>query len=124
MLPIGPAARSISLTSKFVPALVQADAADRNFAESPFGQIIPIYFDTQPQPAGAATPPPTADGAELAEMEPVWCRVGRGWPCPDTFDIASAAEWLCADTRTPSPKRHNPVRVVAIASSSLEAEEL
>jgi len=37
------------------------------FGESPFGQIIPIYFDTQPQPAGAATPPPTADGAEPAE---------------------------------------------------------
>ena len=92
MLPIGPAAPSISPTSKFVPALVQAAAADRNLAESPFGQIIPIYFDTQPQPAGAATPSPTADGAEPAEIEPVWCGAGRGWPCPDTFDSASAAE--------------------------------
>ncbi|WP_325692731.1 hypothetical protein [Mycobacterium sp.] len=61
-------------------------------AESPFGQIIPMYFDTQPQPAGAATPSPTAEGAEPAEIEPVWCGAESGWPCPDTFDDASAAE--------------------------------
>jgi hypothetical protein len=42
ILLIGPTAPCISVTSKFVPALSQAAAAARNFAESPFGQIIPM----------------------------------------------------------------------------------
>ncbi|MGO9731804.1 hypothetical protein [Mycobacterium sp.] len=91
-MPIGPTAPVISLTSKFVPALVQAAAAARSFAESPVGQIIPMYLATQPQPAGAPTPVPTADGAEPTEMAAVRCGTGSGWLCPDTFDIASATE--------------------------------
>src|ERR1700761_9342905 len=62
MLPIGPTAPRISLTSKLVPALIQAAAAARNFAESPLGQIIPMKGATHPQPAGALVPSPTADG--------------------------------------------------------------
>ncbi|MGB6762968.1 hypothetical protein [Mycobacterium sp.] len=89
---IGPAAPSISLTSKFVPALVQAAAAARSFAESPLGQIIPIYSATQPQPAGALVPLPTADGVEPADTAAVGCGAGMGSPCPETFDIASATE--------------------------------
>src|SRR5271157_1036992 len=62
IMPIGPRAPVISLTSKLVPALIQAAAAPRNFAESPLGQIIPMKGATHPQPAGALVPSPTADG--------------------------------------------------------------
>src|ERR1700757_4580952 len=92
MLPIGPTAPVISLTSKLVPALIQAAAASRNFAESPSGQIIPMKGATQPQPAGAPSPLPTADGVEPAETAPVRCGTGRASPCPETLDIASANE--------------------------------
>ncbi len=92
MLPIGPTAPVISLTSKLVPALIQAAAAARNFAESPFGQIIPMKGATQPHPAGAPTPLPTADGAEAADKGAVACGAGSGSPCPEIFDAASAAE--------------------------------
>ena len=34
----------------------------------------------------------TADGTGCAEMDPVGCGPGSGWPCPETFDIASATE--------------------------------
>src|SRR6516165_4216713 len=88
--PIGPTAPVISLTSKLVPALIQAAAAARNFAESPLGQIIPMKGATQPQPAGAPTPLPTADSVEPPDTGAVRCGAGRGSPCPETFDIASA----------------------------------
>ena len=89
---IGPTAPTISLTSKLVPAIIHAAAAPRNFAESPAGQIIPMYLDTQPQPAGGPVPRPTDDGEEPAEIEPVGCESGRGWLCPDIFELASAME--------------------------------
>ncbi len=89
---IGPTALVISPASKFVPAQVQAAAAARSFAESPLGQIIPMNGATQPQPAGALTPPPTADGVEPDDTEPVCCGAGSGSPCPETSDIASASE--------------------------------
>ncbi len=53
---------AISVVMKLAPAVVHAAAAARNFAESPVGQIIPIYGATQLQPAGALLPAPTADG--------------------------------------------------------------
>ncbi|OBJ12872.1 hypothetical protein A5624_10050 [Mycobacterium sp. 1482292.6] len=55
-----PAANSVVM--KVAPAVVHAAAAARSFAESPVGQIIPIYGATQLQPAGALLPAPTADG--------------------------------------------------------------
>src|ERR1700759_3652678 len=92
MLPIGPTAPRISLTSKLVPALAQPPAAARNFAESPLGQIIPMNGATQPQPAGAPTPLPTADGVEPADPGPVGGGTGRGSPWAEIFEFASANE--------------------------------
>src|ERR1700753_2360720 len=106
MLPIGPAAPNISPTSNFVPAPVQAAAADRSLAESPVAQITPMYFAPQPQPAGAPTPSPTAEGAEPAEIEPVWCGAGSGWPRPHTFDAGSVAAKLVRGGERLAVSRH------------------
>src|SRR5271155_5017968 len=87
MQPIGPTAPRISLTSKLVPALVQAAAAARNFAESPFGQITPMKGATQPPAPGApaARSPPGGPG-------PVGGGAGRGSPRAEIFEFASASE--------------------------------
>ncbi|ORV59674.1 hypothetical protein AWC06_16260 [Mycobacterium fragae] len=78
MVPIGRPVPSISLIKNLVPAAFHAAAADRNRAESPVGQIIPIYLATQPQPGGALVPVPTADGGEPADTEPVDGGTGSG----------------------------------------------
>ncbi|WP_406817206.1 hypothetical protein [Mycobacterium sp. M23085] len=76
---------------KFTPAVVHAAAAARNFAESPVGQIIPIYGATQLQPAGALLPAPTADGGAAPTVNgAVTGGVGR-LSRPATSDIASAS---------------------------------
>ncbi|OHW72844.1 hypothetical protein AFC81_02545 [Mycobacterium avium subsp. paratuberculosis] len=56
MAAIVPPPAAVSAAMKLAPAVAQAAAAARNFAESPVGQIIPIYGATQPQPAGAPLP--------------------------------------------------------------------
>src|ERR1700739_3004419 len=92
MLPIGPTAPRISLTSKLVPALVQAAAAARTCANPPWAEITPMNGAPQPQPAGAPTPLPTADGVDPADTGPVGGGTGRGSPWAEIFELASANE--------------------------------
>ncbi|CKS20628.1 Uncharacterised protein [Mycobacterium tuberculosis] len=75
-----------------MPALRHATAAARSFVESPFGQIIPIYGATHPQPFGAPPPPPTADGGAPTPTQPLGGGAGNGAARPATSDIASANE--------------------------------
>uniref|UniRef100_UPI00389AE95F hypothetical protein n=1 Tax=Mycobacterium sp. HUMS_1102779 TaxID=3383487 RepID=UPI00389AE95F len=92
MAAIVPPPAAVSVAMKFAPAVVHAAAAARNFAESPLGQIIPTYGATQPQPAGAPLPAPTAEGGgEPTINGPVTCGLGRAAARPLTSDIASAS---------------------------------
>ncbi|WP_245845693.1 hypothetical protein [Mycobacterium arosiense] len=122
MAAIAPPPAAISVVMKLTPAIVHAAAAARNFAESPVGQIIPMYGATQLQPAGALLPVPTADGGQAPTVNgPVTGGVGRLLARPAISDIASASAELCADIRTPSPMLHSPLRVLVIASIILAA---
>lgn len=86
-----PPPAAISVVMKLTPAVVHAAAAARNFAESPVGQIIPIYGATQLHPAGAPLPAPTADGGcDGAVNGAVTGGVGKPSARPVTSDIASA----------------------------------